>query len=163
MSFVAGFLLSIFIERKRKRDAKVAVARSIIHELDAIHAALAKYVRTDAQLVTMASEFKTGRINNRLLTMPTAAYDSALSSGVFRDFDLTIQRNLAVVYDIIKTANNLEIKFLEVATVATEATPAFVDSLMMWVTMVNNKEKELQTLISQRLDELRGLYHYAET
>jgi hypothetical protein len=148
LSFVAGYLLSLLAERKRRTDVVNGAARSLIIELREIQTALSGHVRTNEQVQGTIAEFKTGHINAVIFALPTAAYDSALYSGAFKEFDKETQVRIAAVYNDVKFANTLELKFLETTTsVSSEVTTAFVQSLGMFYTMKNNVERELQTSV----------------
>ena len=158
LTFVAGFFLALLVEKKRKHDARVAAARSIIIELEEIQTALNGHVKTDDQIETMRAEIITGHFNAPLFHLQTAAYESAIFSGVFRDFHKETQKAIAVVYDEIRYANMLESKSLDYGVVPVAVTPAFYTSLGMLITAINNYERHLQMAVARLIEHLRGLF-----
>ena len=54
LTFIAGFLLSILIERKKKKYTNIATVRSFIAELAEVRTSISNHVRTDETLAAMS-------------------------------------------------------------------------------------------------------------
>jgi len=160
LSFVAGFLLSILSDRKKKKDARLDAARSLLIELNSNLQHLRGHIRTEAQVAAFREEIMaSGTRNTQIFSLQIGAYQSLLYSGVFRNFSAVLQRNINNTYADIMTANRLEEQYLTpYTTPLTSETDIqhFREALWLFFVAMNTWETNLVGQITTVIAQLNG-------
>jgi hypothetical protein len=87
VAFGFGCLLSYIAEYLKIRRARVTALVAIINQLEMTQILLQNHAKQGIALESVLSRMRQGKFAAGFLILPTSAFESALYSGVFREFD----------------------------------------------------------------------------
>jgi hypothetical protein len=118
---------------------------------------LQTHTKQGSALESVLSRMRQGKFAAGFLILPTSAFESALYSGVFREFDKDTQLKLSSLYDAIKVVNLLETNFVSLMNVGTGTViPTFIENAINFFKVYNLKEIELLKEIPEVISFLKS-------
>lgn len=156
-AFGFGYLLSYIAEYLKMRRARVTALVAIINQLETTQIILQNHAKQGIALESVLSRMRQGKFAAGFLILPTSAFESALYSGVFREFDKDTQLKLTSLYDAIKVVNLLETNFVSLMNVGTGTViPTFIENAINFFKVYNLKEIELLKEIPEVISFLKS-------
>jgi hypothetical protein len=157
IAFGFGYLLSYIAEYLKMRRARVTALVAIINQLETTQIILQNHAKQGIALENVLSRMRQGKFAAGFLVLPTSAFESALYSGVFREFDKDTQLKLSSLYDAIKVVNLLETDFVSLMNVGTGTViPTFIENAINFFKVYNHKEIELLKEIPEVISFLKS-------
>ena len=153
VAFGFGYLLSYLSEYVRMRRARLAAISAIINQLETTQTILQNHAKQGIALENVLSRMRQGKFAASFLMLPVSAFESALYSGIFREFDKESQLILSSLYDKIKAINLLETNFVSMMNLGTGTViPTFIENAINLFKVYNLREigllKEIPEVIS---------------
>lgn len=154
LSFGAGYGLALAVEEYKRKRALRMTAASIIHELADLQKSGYETIKSEKQLAEMKSRFIVGDFTTTFQQITAASLESALYSGVFRDFDTDTQLSIADLESRIRFINLLNLRFIELTTVK-DTDPSYGSNVWSFYIMINNQAKKITELIAKLVEKLQ--------
>jgi hypothetical protein len=158
LAFGSGYGLSQLNEYSKRKRSKKLVLGAIIQQSKEIKDALDKHVKRGKELETTVAEFREGHFNFRTLSLSTFAFDAALYSGVYHEFDTETQFKIVQIHEDIKSINNAEARFLQMLTGITDDVPTlYINNIISFY------EKTLMVIEAEFVDSLPDFIKFLES